>query len=345
MIRLAHPEYLYGLLALLPAATLFFLAARRRREAMAAFGRIELLEALVGGAGRHRRWIKFALLTVAVSLLVVGLANPQIGTRMEEVTREGVDAVIVLDVSGSMLAEDVRPNRLEHAKRNIARMLENLKNDRVALVVFAGRSYLQLPLTTDYAAVRLVLNTIDTDVVPVPGTAVGSAIRLAMESFVEGETKHKVIILITDGENHEDDAIGEAREAREEGVVVHAIGMGSPEGAPIPLRAGGAAAGFRRDGDGSIVLSRLNEGMLEDVAAAGGGTYVRATNRQNEFDEIFSRIAAMEKKEFGARVFTDYEDRFQYFLAAAFFFLLVEFLLPERKSARPLLAALFGGKR
>lgn len=330
MIRLAHPEYLYGLLVLVPLAALYYLASRRRAATLARFGEPALLAGLVRSQGRYRRGIKFTLVSLAVAFLVLGLANPQIGTKMEQVKREGVDAMILLDVSNSMMAEDIAPNRLDHAKQNISRMLEKLENDRVGLIVFAGQSYLQLPLTTDYSAVRLVLNTITTDVVPVPGTAIGSAIDLALQSFIAGERKHKVIILITDGENHEDDAIGAAKKAKEEGVVIHAIGMGSEEGSPIPVYQDNSVAGFRKDAQGSVVLSRLNEDMLRELAAAGGGVYVRATNRQSEFDEIFTQISSMEKKEFGARIFTDYEDRFQVFLGIALLLLLLELLIPER---------------
>jgi Ca-activated chloride channel family protein len=341
MIRFAHPEYLYGLLVLLPLAALFAVAARKRAAALARFGDPALLSGLVSPAGKYRRAVKFALLALAVGFLVLGLANPQIGTRMEEVRREGVDAMILLDVSNSMLAEDIAPNRLDHARQNIARMLEKLENDRVGLIVFAGQSFLQLPLTTDYSAVRLVLNTIGTDIVPVQGTAIGSAVGLAMESFIAGERKHKVIILVTDGENHEDDALGAVKKAREEGVVLHAIGMGSEEGAPLPVHENGAVAGFRRDTQGAVVLSRLNEGMLRELAAAGGGVYVRATNRQDEFDEIFRQISTMEKKEFGARVFTDFEDRFQIFLGVALLLLLAELLIPERAGSRRFPGRLF----
>ncbi len=341
MIRLAHPEYLYGLLVLVPVTILYYYSARRRAAMLARFGDPALLSGLVDSPGKYRRGMKFTLLAFALLFLVLGLANPQIGTKMEEVRREGVDAVIALDVSNSMKAEDIRPNRLDHAKQNISRMLDDLQNDRVGLIVFAGQSYLQLPLTTDYASVRLVLNTVDTDAVPVPGTAIGSAIRLAMESFIAGEKKHKVIILITDGENHEDDALGEAKKAREEGVVIHTIGMGSAEGSPIPVYENNAVAGFRKDGDGAVVLSRLNEGMLREIAEAGGGVYVRATNRQNEFDDIFREISSMEKKEFGARIFTDYEDRFQFFLGAALLLLLLEWFISERGGRWPVAAKLF----
>src|SRR3990172_1982667 len=211
MIRLAHTEFLYALLVLLPLAGIYVYGAARRKKMMGRLGEPALVASLVRSPGKYKRPVKFFLISAAAAFLITGLANPQIGTKLEEVKREGVDAMIVLDVSNSMKAEDIKPSRLDHAKQNISRMLDRLGNDMVRLIIFAGQSYLQLPLTTDYPAVRLVLNTIDTDAVPVPGTAIGSAIRLAMESFIAGETKHKVIILVTDGENHEDDAIGEAK--------------------------------------------------------------------------------------------------------------------------------------
>jgi len=341
MIRLANAEYLYALLLLLPLAAVYLYASARRRRMMERFGSPGLMASLVQSPGKYKRPVKFVLIASAVVFLILGLANPQIGTKLEEVKREGVDVMVALDVSNSMKAEDIKPNRLDHAKQNISRMLNRLENDRVGLIVFAGQSYLQVPLTTDYTAVRLVLNTIDTDAVPVPGTAIGSAIRLAKESFLVGETKHKVILLVTDGENHEDNALGEAATANEEGVVIHSIGMGSVEGSPLPVYSGNSLTGFKKDTDGSVVISKLNGEMLGDIAEAGGGVYVRATNQQNEFDEIFSQISSMEKKEFGAKVFTDYEDRFQYFIAMALMLLLAEFFLSEKGTGWGLAAKIF----
>ncbi len=341
MIRLAHAEYLYALFLLIPLAAVYLHASARRKKMMDRFGSPELMRSLVREQGKFKRPLKFLLLAAAAAFVVLGLANPQIGTRLEEVKREGVDVMVALDVSGSMTAEDIKPNRLDHARQNISRMLNRLDNDRVGLIVFAGQSYLQVPLTTDYSAVRLVLNAIGPDAVPVPGTAIGSAIRLARESFLSGETKHKVILLVTDGENHEDDALTEAAAAREEGVVIHTIGMGSVEGSPIPVYSGHTLTGFKKAGDGSVVISKLDGDMLGEIAEAGGGVYVRATNRQSEFDEIFSRIASMEKKEFGAKMFTDYEDRFQYFIAMALLLLLLEFFLSERGTGWSLTSKLF----
>lgn len=344
MIRFAHIEYLYALAVLVPVIALYYYGKWSRRRSMERFGNPVLLEGLVRTAGKHKRAIRFGMTAAALFLLIVGLANPRVGTKMEEVKREGVDVMIALDVSNSMMAEDIRPNRLEHAKQNISRMLDRLQNDRVGLIVFAGESYLQLPLTTDYGAVRLVLHTVDTDAVPVPGTAIGSAIRLAMANFAEGEKKHKVILLVTDGENHEDDAVEEAEKAGEEGVVIHAIGMGSPDGSPLPVYRNGVPAGFRKDRNGNVVISRLAESTLQGVAEAGGGVYIRATNRQNDFDDIFDRIESMEKKEFGARVFTEYEDRFQYFLGPALLLLFAGFFLSEQRTSWKFPVKLFGGK-
>jgi Ca-activated chloride channel homolog len=332
MIRFAHGEYLYAL-ALLPALVLLFAwAVRSRRKALESFGNMSILRRLTPASSALKRTGKYLLLLGAAAFLLLGLANPQIGTKMEEVKREGVDIMIALDVSGSMKAEDIKPSRLESAKQEVSRMLDKLQNDRIGLIVFAGESYLQLPLTTDYSAARLLLSTVDVDIVPVPGTAIGSAIRLAMKSFAAGERKYKVLVLITDGENHEDDAIAAAKEAHGEGVVVHAIGMGSPGGAPIPVYQNNAMAGFKKDVDGNTVVTRLDEQALAQIAEAGGGRFIRATNQQNELDAVFKEIESMEKKEFGAKVFTEYEDRFQYFLGVSVVLLVAEFFLSERRS-------------
>jgi Ca-activated chloride channel family protein len=333
MIRFAHIEYLYVTAVVVPLVIVgFWFAFRIRRRALATFGNPLLLERLAPTAGRSKLIVKSMLLVGSLIFLGLGLANPQIGTKLEEIKREGVDVVVALDVSNSMKAEDIKPNRLESAKRNLARFIDKLQNDRIGLIVFAGESYVQLPLTTDYSAARLVLSTIDVDVVPVQGTAIGSAINLAMKSFVAGEQKHKVIVIITDGENHEDDAIQAATNARKDGVVVHTIGMGGAEGAPIPVYQNNVQAGFRRDQSGNIVLTKLDEAALEQIANAGGGRYVRASNQQSELETILKEIQSMEKKEFGAKVFTEFEDRFQIFLAIAMMFLVVEFVISERRT-------------
>ncbi len=283
-------------------------------------------------ASRYKSVVKFLVISGAIAFLVLSVANPQVGTKMENVKREGVDVMILLDVSASMKAEDIKPNRLESAKQEISHLLDKLQNDRIGLIVFAGDSYLQLPLTVDYSAARLILSTIDVDAVPVPGTAIGSAIRLAMKSFVAGETKHKAIILITDGENHEDDAIAAAKDAAAQGIVIHTIGMGSPDGGPIPSYQNNQQVGFKRDQDGNTVITKLDEQALREIAEAGNGIFIRATNLQNELETVFKAVQSMEKKQFGERVFTEYDDRFQYFLGLAILFLMIEFVISERRN-------------
>lgn len=332
MIRFAHPEYLYALAVLPALLVLFWLARRWRMNALKRYGNLSLLELLTPAASRRKQVVKFFLALIAFAFLVLGVANPQIGSKMEEVKREGVDIFICLDVSNSMKAEDIKPNRLESAKRELTRMLDEFENDRIGIVVFAGDAYLQLPLTSDYSAARLLISTIDVDIIPIQGTAIGSAVKLAMKSFVEGEKKHKAVIVISDGENHEDDAIAAAKEAAEEGAVVHTVGMGSQEGSPIPVYQNNIQVGFKKDQTGSVVMTKLDEVGLQQIAAAGNGKYIRASNQQMELDEIFKDIQAMEKKEFGAKVFTEFEDRFQYFLALAALLLIIEYFLSERKN-------------
>ncbi len=311
---------------------LFWWAVQMRHRKLMEFGNLKLLELLMPSVSGYKHTMKFFITFIALAMLILGTANPQIGTKMEEVKREGVDIIIALDVSNSMKAEDIKPNRLESAKQEISRMIDKFQNDRIGLVVFAGDSYLQLPLTTDYSAARLILSTVDVDVVPIPGTAIGSAIKLAMKSFADGEKKHKVLIIISDGENHEDDAISVAKDANNEGVVIHTVGMGSPDGVPIPIYQGNVQVGYKKDEDGNTVITKLDEQGMRQIAETAGGIYIRATNQQDELDTVFKEIQAMEKKEFGAKVFTEYEDRFQYFIAVAILLLILEFFISERKN-------------
>lgn len=278
--------------------------------------------------------LKFVLYSLAILSLLLGLANLQFGTKMEEVKREGIDLMISLDVSNSMLAEDLSPNRLERAKRAIYQLIEKLHNDRLGIIVFAGDAYVQLPITTDYSSAKLFLETIGTDIVPTQGTSIGSAIDLAMESFDFENGTSKAIIVITDGENHEEDAVENASGASNENVSVHTIGMGSENGAPIPIYQRGAQTGFRTDNQGNTVVSKLNEDMLKQIAVAGNGIYVRATNANAGLSMIMQEIDQMEKKEFGSKTFKDFEDRFQIFLIIALVLLILEYFISNRKSTK-----------
>ncbi|MCF8464273.1 MAG: VWA domain-containing protein [Flavobacteriales bacterium] len=276
------------------------------------------------------RWKRF-FFTLGLAFILIGMANPQIGTKYEEVKREGFELMICLDVSNSMLAEDLTPNRLERAKQAISRLVDRLKNDKIGVVVFAGEAYIQLPMTVDHSAAKLFLRSIDTDIVPTQGTAIGKAIELAMGSFSANSKANKSIIVITDGENHEDDALEQAAAAAELGIKVHTIGIGSVDGAPIPTYVRGQMLGYRKDRTGNTVVTKLNETMLQQVAAAGEGTYVRANNSKTGLNALMDELEGMQREEFESKMFTSYEDRFQYFIAVALLLLLVEVLLPSRK--------------
>lgn len=310
----------------------YWLLARAKTRAFSRFGEPGVLSRLTESTSKAKRRLKFMLFIAALAFLIVGLTNPQIGTRLQEVKQEGVDIFIALDVSLSMKAEDIKPNRLEKAKLEIRNLIGRLAGDRLGLIVFAGEAYTQFPLTTDYSAANLFLDVVDVDVAPVPGTSIGSAITRALESLDAKDPTTKVLVIITDGEETEGDAFGAAAEAGKKGVRIYTVGMGSPLGAPIPVyNASGQQVDFKRDKGGSVVVTKLDEASLEKIAAAGNGAYYRATNAQDELNDIYTRINSLQKREFGVKQFTDYEDRFQIFIAAGIILLLVEFLLSEKR--------------
>ncbi len=333
MIRFSHPEYLY-LLVLLPVmALLAWYFTRVRSLASMRFASGKVFPRLAEDVSGAKRIMKFAIIGLAVALIVVGLANPQIGTRLEEVKQEGVDIFIALDVSLSMKAEDIKPNRLEKAKLELRNLIGRLAGDRIGLVVFAGDAYTQFPLTTDYSAANLFLDVVDVDAAPVPGTAIGSAIERAVESFEVKDPTTKVIVIITDGENTEGDAFEAAQDAAQKGVLLYTIGLGSPSGAPIPVYNGsGQQSDFKRDRSGAVVVTKLDEVSLQRIAEIGKGKYFLGSSSQDELDEIYKSLNSLQKKEFGVKQFTDFEDRFQWFLLPALLLLSAELLLSEKKS-------------
>ncbi|MGQ7868775.1 vWA domain-containing protein [Sunxiuqinia sp. sy24] len=331
MFRFAQIEYLYAL-AIIPVLILLFVITRRsRRKALERFGQKETVSQLMPNVSKSRPVIKFIIWLLAISALIVALARPQFGSKLKTIKREGVELIIGLDVSNSMLAEDIQPNRLERAKRAISRLIENLNDDKIGLIVFAGDAYTQLPITTDYPSAKLFLNSVSTDIVPRQGTAIGAAIELAQVSFSPQFEGNKAIIIITDGENHEDDAIGAAKAAAENGIVVHTIGMGLPQGGPIPVSRNGQGD-YRKDKEGNVVITKLNEEMLQQIAAGGSGIYVRANNAQVGLNTLFNEIDKMEEAEMESLVYSDYEDQFQWFLGFAILMLLFDFLILERKN-------------
>lgn len=332
MIKFAHNEYIVLLLVLVVFAIAYWLFRVWLKKARLRFGEPEVVSKLMPEYSASKPTLKFIVVILAGLFLIVGIIDPQIGSKLEKVKREGIDLYLVLDVSNSMLAEDIKPNRLERSKLAISSLIDKLQGDRVGIIIFAGNAYKQLPLTTDYSAAKLFLSAVDTKIVPTQGTAIGEAIEMATVSF--GETDHnKAIIIITDGENHEDDAIGAAKTANDLGISVFTIGMGLPEGAPIPLyNSYGTQTGFKKDKKNTTVITKLNEDMLRQIAAAGGGAYARANNASTGLKRIFEDISDIDKKEIETRQFTDYEDRFQIFLAIAILLLIIELLIADRKT-------------
>ncbi len=331
MFRFGNSEYLWGLL-IIPLLTLFFVWSRlARKKALKRYGNPEILKQLMPYVSAGRPNFKFILLMLALAFFVVGMARPQFGSKLKKVKREGVELIIALDVSNSMMAEDIQPNRLERAKRAISRLLDRLKDDKIGLIVFAGDAYTQLPITTDYNSAKLFLNSINTQIVPKQGTAIGSAIDLAMKSFSPSGEANKAIIVITDGENHEDDPVAAAQRANEKDIVVHTIGMGLPQGSPIPIIKNGQKD-YLKDRDGNVVITKLDEQTLEKVASAGKGIYIRANNTQIGLNALFDEINKMQKEELESRVYSEYDDQFQYLFAAGIFLLLLEFVILERKN-------------
>ena len=271
---------------------------------------------------------------VAYAFLILAAADPQIGSKMEEEKKKGADLMILLDVSNSMLSEDMAPNRLENAKQAIAQLIDQLHSDRIGIIVFAGEAYVQLPMTTDYSAAKLFLNTINPGMVPTQGTAIGAAIDMGMKSFDFKDGTGKAMIIITDGENHEDDAVVSAKEAASKDVMVNVIGMGSANGSPIPIFQNGKQVGFHTDSAGHTVISKLDETMCKEITAAGQGAYVRATNANVGLNIIMDQISKVQRKTYDSKSFKDFEDRFQFVLAFAFILLIVEFFISNRKSIK-----------
>jgi Ca-activated chloride channel family protein len=335
VLRFENPELLHLLWGVILLLGFFVVMNRYKQELLKRFGNLEILHKLMSGYSPGRRNLKIFLIVLSYIFFVIALANPQIGTKLEEVKREGVDIMIAIDVSKSMLAEDITPNRLEKAKHAVSKFLDLLQGDRVGLVAFAGIAHVQCPLTLDYSAAKLFLSIIDPDLIPQPGTAIGQAIKTSAAAFNVQERKHKVLVLITDGEDHEGDPVEAAKEAEKQGVIIYTVGIGTPQGVPIPeYTASGAQAGFKKDRQGSVVTTKLDIYTLQKIAYETGGKYYLASSSESELDEIYNEISKLEKKELVSKQFSQYEDRFQIFLAIGLILLVAEILIPERRKLK-----------
>lgn len=332
MFRFEHSTYLI-FLALIPLLGIFFLIAQAyRKRAILRFGDSRLMTRLMPQMSKYKHELKFVLLSLCIAALVVAWANPQWGTKKEKVNRKGIDLFIALDISESMLAEDVSPSRLLRARKFAQDLVEKVKGDNVGVVFFACNAYMQVPLTADYAFAEMFISTANPGMAPSQGTAIKEAIDVSAHSFKEDNKNHKALIIISDGEDHDGEALESAQLAHEDGLLIYTVGVGSPEGAFIPIRTSNRE-GYKRDESGNPVRTILNENMLKEIATAGGGTYFNLGAGSIKVAEALQKhIDTIEKQEFEQRVFNEFESYFQWFIGLALCFLIAEFLLSYRKN-------------
>ena len=330
MFRFADPYYLYLLIILPFIIALFIYSNWKRRNNIKKYGDPTLLKELMPNISKYRPSIKFWLMFSALTLTILMLARPQFGSKLETVKRSGVEAVIALDISNSMLAQDVKPNRLEKAKKLISRLIDTFDNDKIGLNVFAGEAFTQLPITSDYISAKMFLESISPELITTQGTDIGGAIELAMKSFTPQENVAKAIILITDGENHEGGAVEAAKEAAKKGIHVFVLGIGSPDGSPIPAAEGSNK--FRQDRDGNVIVTRLNEQMCKEIAKEGNGIYIRVDNTNSAERILKNEIGKLAKSDVESKVYSEYNEQFQALAWLIFIILIVEMILLDRKN-------------
>ncbi|GAA6255604.1 VWA domain-containing protein [Bacteroides sp. f07] len=329
MFRFGEPTYLY-LLLLLPFLAAFYLYSNyKRRKNIRRFGDPALLAQLMPDVSKYRPDVKFWILFAAIGLFSVLLARPQFGAKLETVKRKGVEVIIALDISNSMLAQDVQPSRLEKAKRLISRLVDELDNDKVGMIVFAGDAFTQLPITSDYISAKMFLESINPSLISKQGTAIGEAINLATRSFTPQEGVGRAIIVITDGENHEGGAVEAAKAAAEKGIQVNVLGVGMPDGAPIPAE---GTNDYRRDREGNVIVTRLNETMCQEIAKEGKGIYVRVDNSNSAQKAINQEVNKMAKSDVESKVYTEFNEQFQAIAWIILLLLLAEILILDRKN-------------
>jgi Ca-activated chloride channel family protein len=329
MFRFQEPQYLWLLSLLAIFVALFLISLYNRKRKLKNAGDHSLIEQLIPNFSRGRRIWKIILICIAWTSMVTGLARPQFGSKLNDVTRQGVEIIFAIDVSNSMLAQDLKPNRLENARKFIERIIGKLQNDKVGLIVFAGDAFVQMPITDDVRSARLFLSSITTEMVPVQGTAIGKAIDLASKSFTKDEEISKIIILISDGENHEDDALAIANTLKEKNIIIYTVGMGLPGGAPIPAKNG---SGFLKDRSGNVVVTVPDEESLKEIANVTGGLYVRAGNSAEASDRVIEELSKLEKGEVLKQNYSEYDDQFQILALIAMLLLIADIIISERKN-------------
>lgn len=334
MFELDQEKYFTLFLALVPVLILFIIYIQWRKKAIQNFAEGRLWDKLAIDISRRKKFVHFWLFIIVAAFSIIALVNPKIGSKLKTVTREGVDIVFVMDVSKSMLAEDVKPSRLEQSKHLVSKMLNEFVSDRVGIVVYAGKAYPQLPLTTDYSAAKMFLKNVNTDIVPSFGTDVGAAVNLALDYFDStNEKNNQCIILLSDGEDHENTSMPWAKDAKEKGVLIHTIAVGKEEGIGIPMKKNGTSTVFKKDKEGQVVITKMNPRFLRDIALTTEGSFLDGNKTRPTIDAIKDALISMEKGESETELFEDYEDQFQWFLIGAILVLIISLFVGEGKTS------------
>lgn len=333
MFQLEEDMWFWLLFLVLGMVVLFFWTAFWKRKTKRLYASTELLKRLSPDQSRFKAVLKLMVLAMAVVCFCIALVNPKVGTKLETVKREGVDIVFAIDVSKSMLAEDVAPNRLEKAQQLTAQIINNLVGDRVGIIAYAGKAVPQLPITTDYAAAKMFLQNMNTDMLSSQGTAIDEAIQLSRTYFNDAEQTNRVLVIISDGEDHKDLNLDVAKEAAKEGIKIFTIGVGSEKGGPIPLKRNGVVMRYKKTQKGETVITKLNTNTLTAIAEEANGLFIKGQNTKLVTAEIVEILNKLEKKEFEAKEFSDFKDQFQWFLGLGLFFLILDVLFLERKTA------------
>jgi Ca-activated chloride channel family protein len=342
MFRFANSAYLYFLLVIPGLIVLYIILSILRKKAMLRYTDSVFFDILMPYRSPFRKNLKFILFLLALGFLIIAIARPQFGSKLEQVKREGIELIVALDVSRSMMAEDIKPNRLERAKQALTSLVNKMQDDKIGMIVFAGDAYTQLPITTDYISAKIFLSNISPNMMSKQGTAIASAIELGVKSFTQDTKASKVIVIISDGENHEGDAVLAAQEAAAKGIKVYTIGMGSTTGSPIPASLTSSQGGFLKDRQGNVVISRMDPEMLNKISAAGDGEFFTASTGNVGLAQLYNKLNKLNKSEIESKVYSEYDDQFHYFVAIALILLLIDLLIIERRMIKIRKFSLFG---
>ncbi|WP_299799023.1 VWA domain-containing protein [uncultured Maribacter sp.] len=346
MVQYDEKIYFYLLIIIPVIVVLFLLLLVWKKRTQKKFADTELLKRLTPNRSYNKGGLKLVVFILALALMIIGLVNPKIGTKLETVKREGVDIVFAVDVSKSMLAEDIAPNRLEKAKRLVSEIINQLASDRIGIIAYAGQAYPQLPITTDYGAAKMFLQGMNTDMLTSQGTAIDQAIELATTYYDDAEQTNRVLFIISDGEDHsEGSTLDAVEDAVDEGIIIYTIGVGKEKGAPIPIKRNGILESLKKDSQGETVITRLNESVLVDIANEGDGQYIDGSNTDEAVEFIKEELLKMDKKEFEAKQFAEYKDQFQWFIGGALLLLFLDIFILDRKTSWLKKLNLFNEKR